>query len=199
MIEGVTGAILAGGAGKRLGGVRKAFLRAGDSTLLERQLAVFASLFPASLIVANEKGVYDDFGAPVVSDAIADRGAPAGLHAALSAAKTKWVFLVACDMPALDARVIEALAKRRDGVEASVAIVEGRAEPLHAFWSVDLRGALERMLRDGEPSFRDVLRAIPHASIELALLEQEVPGAATSFANVNTPDDLERFGLSLPR
>lgn len=193
----VTGAVLAGGGGKRLGGVRKAFLRKDGVTLLERTLGLYRAIFADALVVANEAGVYETH-ARVVSDPIADRGAPGGLFAALSGARTPWVFLAACDMPALDRRVIEALATRRPALDAVVVRIEGRAEPLHAFWSVAAKGVLERLLRDGEPSFRDLLKEIPHASIELADLEREVPGAGASFANVNTPEDLARFGIELP-
>ena len=195
MIPDATGVVLAGGRGKRLGGVRKALLMKNGQPLLAHTLGIFAKLFPASLVVANEPGVYDGFGAPVVSDPIADRGAPGGLFAALSSATTPWVFLAACDMPALDARVIDALSRRREGVHAVVAVIEGRPEPLHAFWAAAARPALEKLLRDGEPSFRDLLATIPHARVPI---EELGAGAAASFANVNTPADLEFHGLSLP-
>ena len=195
MIADATGAVLAGGRGTRLGGVRKALLTKDGETLLARTLRVYGAVFPHALVIANEAAVYDAFGAPVVSDPIADRGAPGGLFAALSAATTPWVFLAACDMPALDARVIEALARKRDGVQAVIATIEGRPEPLHAFWSTAARSTLETLLRDGEPSFRDLLAAIPHARVPIGELG---PGAAASFANVNTPEDLALHGLSLP-
>jgi molybdenum cofactor guanylyltransferase len=198
VIPDATGALLAGGKGTRLGGVRKALLVKNGRPLLAHTLDLYARLFPGALVIANESGVYGRFGAPVASDPIPDRGAPGGLFAALSASTTPWLFLAACDMPALDARVIESLARRRDGVQAVVATLEGRPEPLHAFWASAARPALEKLLRDGEPSFRDLLAAIPHARVPLEELEREAPGAAASFANVNTPDDLARHGLSLP-
>lgn len=198
VIQDATGALLAGGKGTRLGGVRKALLVKEGRPLLAHTLELYARLFPAALVIANEAGVYERFGAPIAADPIADRGAPGGLFAALSASTTPWLFLAACDMPALDARVIEALARRRAGVQAVVATIEGRPEPLHAFWAAPARPALERLLRDGEPSFRDLLAQVPHARVPIEELEREAPGAAESFANVNTPDDLARFGLSLP-
>lgn len=195
MIPDATGAVLAGGRGTRLGNVRKALLVKRGEPLLAHTLRLYGTLFPHTLVIANEAGVYDPFGAPVVADPIADRGAPGGLFAAMSASKTPWVFLAACDMPALDGSVIEALATHRSGVQAVVAIIEGRPEPLHAFWSCAARPLLESLLRAGEPSFRDLLSAIPHARIPI---EELGAGAAASFANVNTPEDLAQHGLSLP-
>ncbi len=189
MIDDCTAAVLAGGAGKRLGGVRKAFLKFADgTTLLERTLRELA-IFPARVIIANEREPYEPFGLPVVSDLVRDRGAPAGLHAALSAARTKWVFLCACDMPALDARVIEELAAHRDDKLACAPSVGGRPEPLHAFWSREALPVLERLLREGEPSFRDLLAAVP------SIL---VPMEGPSFANVNTEADLAAWSIFRP-
>jgi molybdenum cofactor guanylyltransferase len=198
LIGDATGALLAGGKGTRLGGVRKALLVKDGRALLAHTLELYARLFPHALVIANEAGVYDRFGAPVASDPIADRGAPGGLFAALSASTTPWLFLAACDMPALDARVIEALGSRRAGVQAVVATIEGRPEPLHAFWAAAARPTLERLLREGEPSFRDLLAEVPHARVPIEDLERDAPGALASFANVNTPDDLAPFGLALP-
>lgn len=198
MIADATGAILAGGRGTRLGGVRKALLVMEGRPLLAHTLALYARVFPSALVIANEPGVYESFGARVAGDPIADRGAPGGLFAALSACPTPWLFLAACDMPALDARVIEALAGRREGAQAVVATIAGRPEPLHAFWSAAAAPALERLLRDGEPSFRDLLAQLPHERVPIEELEREVPGAAASFSNVNTPAELARFGLTLP-
>lgn len=196
----VTGAVLAGGRGTRLGGVRKAFLQKKGEPLLAHTLRLFRSMFGASLVIANEREPYERFGVPIASDPIADRGAPGGLLAALSAATTPWVFLCACDMPALDPRVVGALARRRvRDLQAVIALdASGRAEPLHAFWAADARSAVERALRDGEPSFRDLLRGLRVTTVTPEELEREAPGAAASFANVNEPADLARFGLELP-
>lgn len=191
MIAGCTGAVLAGGAGKRLGGVRKAFLRFADgTTLIERTLRVM-EIFSETLIVANEREPYEKL-APVVSDVIRDRGAPGGLHAALSAAKAEWVFLCACDMPALDVRVIEALADRRGDALACAPLVDGWPEPLCSFWSRAALLVIERRLRESEPSFKDLLAEVPSVLVPV----EELPrGALESFANVNTEADLAAWSI----
>lgn len=201
MIDDCTGAVLAGGQGTRLGGVRKALLTFPDGkTLIARSLGVLGGLFPQTIVIANEVAPYVLYGSPIVGDPIADRGAPGGLFGALSAAKTPWLFLAACDMPALDPRVIEAIARRREKARGAVVVTrDGRPEPLHAFWSTGILPALETLLKNGEPSFRDLLDAIPHWRIPIEELETEIPGAAKSFANVNSPEDLAAFGLSRPR
>ena len=68
ILEEVTGALLAGGAGKRLGGVRKALLKIGEQTILDRSLGLLRSLFPAAIVIANEPEPYAHAGAPIIAD-----------------------------------------------------------------------------------------------------------------------------------
>jgi acetylornithine deacetylase/succinyl-diaminopimelate desuccinylase-like protein len=105
------------------------------------------------------------------------------------------VFAAACDMPFLDARAIAFLAERREGAKAVLVRFGGRLEPLHAFWSRACLPALERMLREGEPSLRDLARAVEARVVEEEAW-REVDPAGRSFANVNTPADAARLGVA---
>src|SRR5512139_3143748 len=100
-IADCTGALLAGGAAKRMGGGPKGLLRVAGEPLAARSVALFRRAFGRAIVVANDARPYADLGVPVVPDAIPGRGAPGGLHAALSAAGTPWVFAAGCDMPFL--------------------------------------------------------------------------------------------------
>ena len=165
-------------------------------TLIARQLRLLRGLFGEVVVVANEVAPWASYGAAIVGDPIEGKGAPGGLLGALGAARERWLFLCACDMPAIDARVVGALAARRtETAKAVVAVREGRVEPLHAFWRVDIAEALRGTLAKGDPSFREVLAAIPHVSVDVAELG---PGADASFASVNEPADLVRFGIVRP-
>src|SRR5512138_2118572 len=105
-IAGCTGVLLAGGAATRMGGAPKGLLRVGGETLAARSVALLRRVFGRAMLVANDAAPYAALGVPVVPDAVRGRGAPGGLHAALAAAETPWVFVAACDMPFLDARAL---------------------------------------------------------------------------------------------
>jgi acetylornithine deacetylase/succinyl-diaminopimelate desuccinylase-like protein/molybdopterin-guanine dinucleotide biosynthesis protein A len=191
-----TGVLLAGGAATRMGGVPKGLLRMGGETLAARSVGLFRRLFARAMVVANEPAPYAALGVPVVPDAIRGRGAPGGLHAALAAAATPWVFAAGCDMPFLDADAIAFLAARREGADAVLVRFRGHVEPLHAFWSRGCLPVLERLLAEGEPSFRDLAGAVRTRIVE----EEEwraVDPAGRAFANANTPDDARRLGLDV--
>lgn len=192
-----TGVLVAGGRATRMGGAPKGLLRAGRRTIAARSLALFRRLFAETLVVANDPAPYAALGAPIVADVVPGRGAPGGLHAALSAARTEWVFAAACDMPFLDARAIRFLAGRRAGADAVLVRFAGRLEPLHAFWSRACLPALERLLAEGEPSLRDLAAAVDARVVA----EDEWRGVdpqGRSFENANTPADAARLGLEAP-
>lgn len=190
-LEGVTGVILAGGAGKRLGGVEKALIEIGGEPIIARTLRLFDRLFPVTLISSNRPELYEEFGPRVVPDEIAGKGAPGGLHAALKAAETPWVFLAACDMPRLAADPIEELAGRREGADIVVFESSGRPEPLAAFYHQRCHAVLDRLFSSGNPSFRDLMA-------EVKTIVVDAGSNADVFRNVNTPEELDAVGGSLP-
>jgi molybdopterin-guanine dinucleotide biosynthesis protein A len=193
LIPDCTGALVAGGQATRLGGVAKGLLRLSGEPLVGRTLRLFGSLFPRSLVVANDAAPYAPFGVPVVPDRMPGKGAPGGLHAALSAAETPWVFTAGCDMPFLSAGPLAWLAARRDAPAVAV-IWRGRLEPLHAFWSRECLPTVERMLAAGEPSLWRIASACGAHFLDEEQW-REVDPAGRAFENANTPEDLIRLGL----
>ena len=191
----VTGALVAGGRAARLGGAVKGLLRVEGQTIAARSLRLFDDLFAGALVVANEPAPYAALGVPVVGDAIPGKGAPGGLHAALLAAPTPWVFAAACDMPFLSRPAIDLLAARRAGAPAVVPRWQGRFEPLHALWSRGCLPLLEAALRGGNPSLQSLVLLCGAAVIEEEAWRGVDPDGL-AFENVNTPEDAARLGLS---
>lgn len=191
----VTGVLVAGGRARRMGGVVKGMLRVDGVPLAARTLQLFSRLFGASLVVANDPGAYRSLGVPVVADLVPDRGAPGGLHAALHAAGTPWVFAAACDMPFVSARGVALLRDLSEGALAVVPRWGGRLEPLHALWSRDCLPALEEALREGEPSLQEVAALVGARVVEESAWRLIDPDGR-AFENVNTPEDAARLGLT---
>jgi molybdopterin-guanine dinucleotide biosynthesis protein A len=196
LLEGCTGALVAGGRASRMGGTPKGLLRVEGRPIAARSVDLFRRLFGEALIVANDPVPYASLGVPIVPDLLPGRGAPGGLHAALSAATTPWVFAAGCDMPFLDERAIAWLGARRDGADAVLVEVGGRLEPLHAFWGRACLPVLERLLASGEPSLHALARAVD-ARIVGEREWRAVDPACRSLENANTPEDAARLGLRL--
>jgi molybdenum cofactor guanylyltransferase len=193
----VTLGVIAGGQGKRLGGVVKGLLEVEGRTVVERLLEL-GRRFGEVLLVANEPGPYARFGVRTVGDVVRGRGAPGGVHAALVEARTPWVLAVACDMPFVEEGVVRALLGAR-GPEVDVVCftVGGRVEPLLAVYRRELAHAWGPRLREEEPSLRDLMalcRTNPLPEEALRAVDPQ----ARSVLSVNTPEDLARHGIRRP-
>jgi molybdopterin-guanine dinucleotide biosynthesis protein A len=180
-----------------MGGIPKGLLRAGGVPIAARSVALFRELFDEALVVANDPAPWHGLGVRVVPDVLAGRGAPGGLHAALSTAAAEWVFAAGCDMPFLDGTAIAFLAGRRAGADAVLVRFGGRLEPLHAFWSRRCLAPLDGLLRAGEPSLRDLAAAVRAHVVEEAEWRSVDP-EGRALENANTPEDAQRLALELP-
>lgn len=192
----VTLAILAGGRGRRLGGVRKGLIAYEGRTLIARLLD-HAGSFAEALLVADDPTPWASLHARVVPDLVKDRGAPGGLHSALAHARTPWVFLVACDMPFVRADVVQRLLEHRDSrFEWVCAERSGRLEPLPGVYASRLGPAIAARLGDN-PSLRDILAGAVGKTLPIAAFTDLDP-ELRSWVNVNTPEDVARQGVALP-
>ena len=99
----VTGIVLAGGMGRRMGGVDKGLVELEGRPLVAHVLARLAPQVGALLINANQnRERYAAFGHPVVPDEVGGFAGPlAGLHAGMTHAATPYVATVPCDSPFL--------------------------------------------------------------------------------------------------
>jgi molybdenum cofactor guanylyltransferase len=190
-----TGALVAGGRATRMGGVVKGLLVLDGEPIAARTLRLFRAVFADALVVANDPAPWAPLGAAIVPDTLPGKGAPGGLHAALTAARTEWVFTAGCDMPFVSEAGIAYLADRRTGADAVIVRFGGHLQPLHAFWSRRGLATIERLLREGNPSFPRLAAALnTHVVDEDAWRAFDPAGRA--FENANTPEDAARLGLA---
>jgi molybdopterin-guanine dinucleotide biosynthesis protein A len=186
-----TGAILAGGQARRLGGIDKSALAIGSGSILDRQLSLLRELTPHILIVAGETRTIVAPDTSVVMDRIAGAGALGGLYTALVDAPTEQVLVIACDMPFLTAPFLARLAERGKGADAAVPCDERGRHPLCASYDRRIAGHLKARIDRGELRVGDALAGLDVREIgpdELAPFDPD----GRLLLNVNTPADYER-------
>ncbi len=186
-----TGAILAGGQARRLGGIDKSALVVGSGSILDRQLSLLRELTPHILIVAGQtpKTVAPD--TTVVTDRVAGAGALGGLYTALVDAPTEQVLVIACDMPFLTAPFLARLAERGKGVDAALPCDERGRHPLCASYDRRIAGHLKARIDRGELRVSDALAGLDVRELgpdELAPFDPD----GRLLLNVNTPADYAR-------
>jgi molybdopterin-guanine dinucleotide biosynthesis protein A len=187
------GVILAGGRASRMGGRDKAFAAIDGEPIAVRTVRLFQGLFEQVIVSTNRPERFEGFGVETVPDLRPGCGPLAGIEAAMLASRHPWLFVVACDMPGLDADVIRWLLARPRTADAVVPRWEADVEPLHALYGVHTLPAVQACLGTGRQALRDFLPAIRVDYVgedELRALR----GAARSLLNVNTPEELAALG-----
>lgn len=174
----VLGAVLAGGAGKRVGGA-KASLQLCGRPLIAYPIAALREAGLDPVVVAKPDTPLPALDVPVVHDTTAVLHPLAGVLAALDHAGGP-VLVVGTDMPDIPPQLLRRLADADASAAVVVAAAGGELEPLCARYSPEARPALEQALADEAP-----LRATV-----AALNPLRVGTDAAAVRNVNTLDDL---------
>ena len=193
--------LLAGGRGSRMGGKNKLYLEVEGSLLLERTLRVISPMFAETILLAAH-GHGSDMGSEIADIAaqynvrIAEdreegRGPLEGLFIGLSAMKTEWGFLLGCDMPFADPKIIRAMGELcTEEADAVTAETGGFTEPLHAYYRRSCLPYIEKTLDSGERKIKKFYPRINLTIIKDSELEK-YGSCERSFFNLNTPHDIE--------
>jgi molybdopterin-guanine dinucleotide biosynthesis protein A len=187
-VDGYAAVILAGGAGRRLGGVDKPMLAVHGRPMLERVLEAVAGA-SARIVVGPDRLRLPE-GVRRVSEEPPGGGPVAATAAGLTlvgAAST--VALLAADLPFLDAAAVAALRHALQGSTMDgVVFVDGggRRQTLCGVWRVEpLRAALDRLGPPAGASIRALLAGLRVG--ELAVAAEPPP-----WYDCDQPDDLLR-------
>lgn len=183
----VAGVILAGGESSRMGR-NKALLEVNGERMIETAYRRMAELFDEVLLVTNTPESYDFIPCRKIADIHPGMGPLGGIHAALSSSVAERAFVIACDMPGLNPRLIRELCGIEGGGDVVIPETPGGLEPLHAVYAKSCLPKMEQMLFAGERrilSFFDLaqVRLVPRGRI--AALDPEY----ASFRNINTQED----------
>jgi molybdopterin-guanine dinucleotide biosynthesis protein A len=184
---GITGAILAGGMGRRLGGVDKGLMTVAGRPQVERILDCLAPQVDQILINANRhREEYARYGHPVIADLTGDfQGPLAGMASVLAAAGTERVLCVPCDAtwlpPDLASRMCAALAESRARV---CAVHDGTwLHPVCSLVPRALLPDLRHWLAEGRREVAGWLH-------KQGLVTVHYPEWPSVYWSINTPDDL---------
>ena len=192
----VTGAVLCGGASRRMGR-DKALLELDGRTLIERSLEALSGVAASSLVACGPEPRYAQLGLPLALDGVPDGGPLAGLCAALEETRTPWLCVLACDMPRASADVLRALLARAHDQDLDGCLLRtpSGVEPLFGVYRSSCLEAVRAALARGER------RMISFHGLELSgrrlrvgtLDARELPPALRDSAlNLNTLSEYER-------
>ena len=191
----ITGAILAGGRGRRMGGIDKGLVMLDGKPMIEHVLDAFRPQVDRIIISANRNRTrYRELGFPVVADELSGFEGPlAGFAALLGTCTTDWLAIVPCDVPRLPANLVARLASARANAGADIAVAHDgqRLQPVHVLLGVHLLPDLEDHLSAGERKID--LWYKRHQTVRV-----DFSDCPEAFTNLNTPEDHRRLGNTAP-
>ena len=186
----ITGLVLAGGRGTRMGGVDKGLQDFhGQPLALHALNRLRPQVGPLILSANRHLDAYAAFGVPVLPDAEAEFAGPlAGMLAGLTHCTTPFLATVPCDAPLFPLDLVERLA----AVDADIVVATApddqgvqRLQPVFCLLRADLRGSLAQFLATGGRKVGQWM-AQHHC-------ERVAFGEAAGFANVNTQAELDKI------
>ena len=193
MTPKITGLILAGGRGSRMGSVDKGLQLFKGTPMVAHVLARFQPQVDEILINANRS--IDDYAAlghRVIPDAIDGFAGPlAGLHIGMTHATHPLVATVPCDSPFLPQDLIARLTAGMQSAVADLAVAKTFDQPHPVFCLVktSLAPHLQAFLESGQ-------RKIDKWYATLKVVEVQFDDEEAAFSNINTVEELKSFEQS---
>ena len=186
-MKDVTGLILAGGRGERMGGADKGWVFYEGRPLIVSVVERLAPQVTALLISANRNvdryaalgAVVEDDTTPLNSESFP--GPLIGVLSGLRRARTEWVATVPCDAPHLPSDLVQRLtgAALAAAVSAACARVGGRLQPVFAAVRTDLVEHLATTVAGGERAMHRWLQSLGAVPVDF--------DDAEAFTNINSP------------
>ncbi len=182
-------AVIAGGKSSRMG-TDKSFVLLRGKPIIEHVIERMRAI-GEPFLVTNRPDDYAYLGLRMVGDVVPEKGALGGIHAAIYHSPSEHVMAVACDMPFVEAALLQHLYDLRTGYDVVVPRVERYPQGLYAVYSkgclphIESRFAEDRLKVIG---FYDEVRVRYLDEPDYAAFD----ATGRSFFNVNTPEQLEQ-------
>ena len=182
----VTGLILCGGAGSRMGGADKGLMRFHGEPLVDIALRKLQPQISRVLISANRNmQEYGLRGVDVIRDPNPHSDIPrydgplAGILGALREVRSGWLMVVPCDCPLFPEDIVGTLAEATDAHPAGAYV---RDHPTFAMVPASSLDNLETFLSHGGRKLGAWLQQLGATAID--------GGPPEQFRNLNSPEDL---------
>ncbi len=196
--QDITGLVLAGGRGARMGGIDKGLQHFNGQPLAQHTLIRLQPQVGRVLVNANRNlAAYESFGVPVQTDTLPDFAGPlAGFLTGLAHCDTSWLVTVPCDTPLFPEDLVQRLAQAAATEDAEIAMARApesdgalRPQPVFCLLRRELMESLHRFTQGGGrkiDAWTGQHRTVP--------VDFNAPGDdPRAFFNANTLDELRQL------
>lgn len=192
MQQAVAGAVLAGGASRRMGRDKR-FMPIQGSPLLFRVLSALELCTHSQMIIANDAHhpMFATIQLPIIRDDIPDKGSLGGLYTAITHGPTEWIVCVAADMPLLNAELILMMIQKIDNpYDVILPVVDGHPQGFHAIYRKTSRSVIYQQMEKNNLRVQDIFSHLRVCEIDEDTSRQ-YDTHLKSFVNLNSPEDIQ--------
>jgi molybdopterin-guanine dinucleotide biosynthesis protein A len=200
--QDITGLVLAGGRGSRMGGVDKGLQNFQGLPLALHTLMRLSPQVGETMLNANRNlAAYEAFGAPVWPDTLSDHAGPlAGFLTGLERCETPYLLTVPCDTPWFPTDLAERMAQGLNDSGQTIAMASGletdangqtqlRSQPVFCLMPVSLLESLARFTQAGGRKIDQWTAQHPTVLVPFNQAHDD----PRAFANANTLAELQRL------
>jgi molybdopterin-guanine dinucleotide biosynthesis protein A len=188
----ISGVILAGGSGRRFGGITKSNIVVDGETIISRIISSINDLFSEIIIISNTPSEFPDLDQfKIAGDHYIKAGPLGGIHSGLISSQQDAIFVFAGDMPFLNKEIISDQIRqfRLNDYDILIPRIGRLIEPLHSIFRVSVLSRLDMFLAEGKRSVREFISEMNAGYFDLQ--DSEVNKRA--FTNINSLWDIERI------
>lgn len=199
----MTGIILAGGRNRRIG-VHKALLKLNGETIIENIIKRMLLLFDEVKVITNAKEIFNALAytntnkiyrrnrtsIEILPDIIPNKGPLGGIYSGLVYSKTKYNFIVACDMPFINTELVKYMMRNVRNYDIIVPRTSKGYEPLHAIYSKNCIRYIERKIKQDDLKTTCFFSEVKIKEIGEGSIKRFDP-LLMSFLNINSDADYQ--------
>jgi molybdenum cofactor guanylyltransferase len=188
--------VLAGGNSTRfikLSKPSKAFLPIDGRTIIETIICKLERVFDQVYVVAGENNAFDYLktvysGIKIIKDKIPGKNSLGGIYSGLLDSDSMYNFVIACDMPFINEKLMRFLAKRSSGYDLTVPVVNDHFEALHAVYSKNCIPSIEEQLAKGNLKVIDFFYKVKLQTVPEEIIKSFDP-KLHAFVNINNNEE----------
>lgn len=180
--------MLAGGRSSRMG-TDKGLVQLHGKPMLQHGLDVLQSIFSDVTLISNNPD-YQSLSQKIIPDLIPDKGPMGGIYTGLVDSRFELNFFVGCDMPLISREAILYLLAHAKNDEITIAEIGGRIQPIFGLYPKILSEAIKKNIDHEQLKMMALVQELKCNIVSLDKLGLD---SEADFANINTPEDLERM------
>lgn len=172
-----------------MGGSDKGLVSLNGKPLIEHIIEKLSQQTPSLTISANRNvDTYRQYARVISDERSGFQGPLAGIEMSLKSADTDWVGFTPCDSPNLTEDLVSRLTNQLDpDVDIYVASDGKKLQPVFSVWNKKILAALTSYLENGD---RKIMLFFESCNTKVI----DFSDSPEMFANLNSPEDLKKFG-----